>query len=134
MTAAFALSCKLNTAQAVGHPTVLPNSRARLIGSKCATLRPKCPTRSYGGSLRRTTLMVRGMASEEGKESNSEEGNVSKSEVSKTSEGDSTSSSSKSSQKEKNFGGANLFDPAATISRAVTKRFGLVGGLGFVGN
>lgn len=32
----------------------------------------------------------------------------------------------------KKFGGGNLFDPAATISRFITRRFGLAGGLAFV--
>lgn len=37
-----------------------------------------------------------------------------------------------STSTKKEFGGANLFDPAATASRFITRRFGLAGGLAFV--
>ena len=40
--------------------------------------------------------------------------------------------SSNNKNKQLRSKGVNLFDPAATLSRALTKRFGIVGGLGLV--
>jgi len=38
----------------------------------------------------------------------------------------------KNKKKQLGSKGVNLFDPAATLSRALTKRFGIVGGLSLV--
>ena len=38
----------------------------------------------------------------------------------------------KTKKKQLGSKGVNLFDPAATLSRALTKRFGIVGGLSLV--